>query len=175
MSTAAPNANAAASRCTDERKRSATVDAGTVYHGLALSAGDQPPPVHWDCDRAGDWRENARLPQNNSSLRPAFIAPGAAATIALSTTSIVAIDKVSEANAIGTTVANAMPARSNGALVKAVAEHERERDGERRRRDIWKPGRGADHHANHLADRTASEAVKGRAQRHLSERDAHLP
>ena len=38
--------------------------------------------------------------------------------IALSTISMVAIESVSEASAIGTTAANAMPARSSGQLVR---------------------------------------------------------
>ncbi len=60
-----------------------------------------------------------RLPQNSTSPTPASIAPGIARTITLSTISMVAIESVSEARAIGMTVATARPARSNGRLVSA--------------------------------------------------------
>ena len=45
------------------------------------------------------------------------MAPGTARTIALSTISMVAIDRVSEASAIGTTAPRASPARISGKLV----------------------------------------------------------
>ncbi len=46
------------------------------------------------------------------------MAPGTTRMIRLSTTSIVAMLSVSEASAIGTTAANARPARSSGRLVR---------------------------------------------------------
>ena len=58
-----------------------------------------------------------RLPQNSSFVRPASIAPGIRSMIALSTTSMIAMLTVSVASAIGTTAANAKPARSSGQLV----------------------------------------------------------
>ena len=62
--------------------------------------------------------EKASEPQKSSALRPASMAPGTASTMALSTTSIVAIDSVSEARAIGITAPSARPARSSGRLVR---------------------------------------------------------
>ena len=56
-------------------------------------------------------------PQNSRSPSPAWSAPGMATTIRLSTISMTPIESVSEASAIGTTAANAMPARSSGRLV----------------------------------------------------------
>ncbi len=62
-------------------------------------------------------RLKASEPQNRRSPSSASRAPGMTTTIALSTISITAIDAVSEASAIGTTVASASPARSSGRLV----------------------------------------------------------
>src|SRR5215210_445218 len=63
-------------------------------------------------------RANARLPQNRSVSSPASMAPGMTRRMMLSTTSIVAIDSVSEARAIGTTAPIPRPARSSGRLVR---------------------------------------------------------
>ena len=64
-------------------------------------------------------RANASEPQKSRSESPASIAPGMTSRIALSTTSIVAIDRVSDARAIGITTASARPARRSGRLVRA--------------------------------------------------------
>ena len=56
----------------------------------------------------------ARLPQKRKLSSPASIAPGIASMIALSTISMIVIEIVSEANAIGATAASVMPDRSRG-------------------------------------------------------------
>ena len=99
------------------------------------SRGDGPPwmPVScttaWPLPRAISQRltgsakapaitsATERLPQNRTSPSPASIAPGMINRIALSTISITAIESVSDASAIGTTVASAKPARRSGRLV----------------------------------------------------------
>ena len=60
---------------------------------------------------------NESAPQNSRSERCASIAPGTVSMIRLSTTSMVAIEIVSEASAIGITALSARPARKSGRLV----------------------------------------------------------
>ncbi len=62
-------------------------------------------------------RATDSAPQKRMSPTPAPIAPGISSMSPLSTTSMTAIEKVSVARAIGTTVASAKPARSSGRLV----------------------------------------------------------
>ena len=69
--------------------------------------------------RKATTRANASEPQNSRSPSPASMAPGMTSRIALSTTSIVAIESVSDASAIGITAPSASPARSSGRLVSA--------------------------------------------------------
>src|SRR5262245_23812893 len=52
-----------------------------------------------------------------------------------------------------------------------VAEDERERDGDRNRRGVSPAEAGRDDHPEHLADRTAGEAVGGRLERRSVQRD----
>jgi len=59
----------------------------------------------------------ASAAQKPGSSRPASIAPGIATMIALSTISMIAIETVSLASAIGTTDPSAMPERSSGSDV----------------------------------------------------------
>ena len=83
--------------------------------GCGRSSGARQPAVDGIGRRAGD-RTTARLAQNFTLSSPASIAPMRSIS-ALSTTSMIAIEIVSEARAIGTTAPNAMPERSSGRLV----------------------------------------------------------
>src|SRR4029079_9764066 len=64
-------------------------------------------------------RLRARLHQNSPSVRPAARAPGTSTMKALSTTSIVAIEAVSEASAIRAARRGPTPARSTGRSVSS--------------------------------------------------------
>ena len=59
----------------------------------------------------------ARAAQKPGSPGPASIAPTMSSMLALSTTSMLAIEIVSEARASGTTALSASPERSSGRLV----------------------------------------------------------
>ena len=61
--------------------------------------------------------EKASEPQKRISPSPAWMASGTSRMTALSTTSIVPIESVSDASAIGTTAPRASPAFSSGRLV----------------------------------------------------------
>ena len=58
-----------------------------------------------------------RLPQNNGSVSPAFIAPGITSMTRLSTISMTVIDSVSDAKATVSATPNSMPPRSIGSNV----------------------------------------------------------
>ena len=92
--------------------------------------------------------------------------------IALSTISMIVIEIVSEAKAIGPPRARACPSAA-AASCERVAEEERERDGEGDRRHVGPAERGADDHPEHLADGAAREAVHGRAEGEPVERLRH--
>ena len=87
-----------------------------VHHGVALAAGDHRP-VDRIGDGARDEQREREAPPERTVVRPASIAPGTRSMIALSTTSITAIETVSEASASGTAAARAMPERSSGSIV----------------------------------------------------------
>ncbi len=127
-----PSSEAASAISTAEPKTAAAITAAPT----SLVGGPPWMPVLWTAvwplPRASSQRftgtvrtnatasAKARLPQKSSVSRPASIAPGMTTRmIALSTTSIVAIESVSEARAIGTTAERARPARSSGRLVSA--------------------------------------------------------
>jgi hypothetical protein len=61
---------------------------------------------------------NPAAAQKRGSSSPAFIAPGIATMIRLSTISITVIEKVSEASASGNTAASTSPERRSGSIVK---------------------------------------------------------
>jgi aryl-alcohol dehydrogenase-like predicted oxidoreductase len=87
-----------------------------------------------------------------------------------------AIESVSLARASGTAVATGKTRPEQGDHRQGVAEDEREPDGEHDRRQVAPAERGADRDAQHLADRTAREAVRGRAERDAVEaRSLHTP
>ena len=84
--------------------------------------------------------------------------------IALSTISITAMETVSDASAIGTTARERHAGAQQRQARERVAEEEGERDGERDRLQVGPAERGADDHAEHLADGAAGEAVHGGAE-----------
>jgi hypothetical protein len=61
--------------------------------------------------------EAASAAQNPTSLGVASRGPGIASIIVLSTISMIVIETVSEASAIGAAAASAIPARTSGRLV----------------------------------------------------------
>ena len=85
--------------------------------------------------------------------------------IALSTISIVAMLSVSEASAIGMTARQRQAGPQQRQAGERVAEEEGERHGERDRAEVGEPERGADDHADDLADRAAGQAMQRRAER----------
>ena len=182
--TAAPLSRAARRAGPWCRKRPrAAVDAPTTR-------GGGPPwmPVSWTAawplPRASSQRltgtvstnatasANERLPQKRTFVRPASIAPGIASMIALSTTSITAmLTRVGgERDRDHRAERRARPQQRDAR--QHVAEEERERDRERDRAPFGEPERGAEDHPEHLADRTAGEAVQGGADRERGERGA---
>ena len=82
---------------------------------------------------------------------------------------------MSEASATGTAAASATPPRRSGTHRQRVAEEEREHDGQGDRRPGRPAERGADDHAEHLADRAAREAVQGRREGESVERLLGVP
>ena len=114
----------------------------------------------------------ARLPQKSSESRPASIAPGIARTIALSMISIVVMLSVSEANATPATRRSGSPGAQQRQARESVAEDEGEHDREHDRAPVREARRGPDGHPGDLADRTAREAVQGRAHRERRQRAA---
>ena len=95
--------------------------------------------------------------------------------IALSTTSITAIETVSAASATGNAAASAMPDAEQRHHRQRVAEEEREHDGERDRLPVAPAERGTDDHAEHLADRAAGQAVHGGAEGDAIQAGRHMP
>ena len=81
---------------------------------------------------------------------------------ALSTSSMTAIEIVSDANASESARLSGTPARRTETHRQPEAEHERERDREHDRGQVAETERRRDHHAEHLADRTARQAVQRR-------------
>ena len=126
-STAAPNIERQARDRADEARRRSAVDAGLVDDGVALAAGDEPA-VDRDGEGDGDDQREASAAPEQQLPSPASIAPGTATMIALSTSSIVAIENVSEASAIGMTAASARPGAQQRQAGQPVAEEERQRD-----------------------------------------------
>ena len=94
------------------------MDAGPVNGRMTFAAADQPA-VGRDRETKAIASANERLPQKSKSPRPAWRAPGIKTMIRLSTISMIRMLSVSEASAIGITVARANPARSSGRLVSA--------------------------------------------------------
>ena len=84
--------------------------------------------------------------------------------IALSTISMIAIEIVSAASATGITAVERHAGAQQRQGRERVAEEERQRDRERDGGAVGPPERGADDHAEDLADRTAGEAVQRRAE-----------
>jgi hypothetical protein len=83
----------------DDPGRRAAVDAGLMHGGGALAALEQPP-IHPEGGEPGhDESDRERAPEQ------------------LSTTSVIAIESVSDASAIGITAPSARPPRSSGRLV----------------------------------------------------------
>jgi hypothetical protein len=83
---------------------------------------------------------------------------------------MMAIETVSDASAIGITALSAKPRAEQRQAGEGVAEEEPERYGERDRAPVGPSERGADDHAEHLADCAAGEALQCGAERHRVER-----
>ena len=98
-------------------------------------------------------------------MRPAAIAPGTASRIALSTTSITRIETVSAARAVRTALRDVEAGAAYAGEGEQVAEEEGQHDRQRDARDVAPAPPGGEHHAQHLADRTAGQAVEGRGDR----------
>ena len=89
-----------------------------MYHGVSPSARDQPT-VHRKCSARGQQQRQRQAPPEEPRVERACIAPGMTSISALSTTSMMAIEAVSDANASQSTVPVAMPAWGSGLTVRA--------------------------------------------------------
>jgi hypothetical protein len=69
-----------------------------VHHSMAPASRDEPP-VHRESGRPSNQQRENQTPQKRPLPGPASIAPGMASMIALSTSSMIVIDTVSEPNA----------------------------------------------------------------------------
>ena len=93
------------------------------------------------------------------------MAPGQSSRKPLSTSSITRIETVSAARAVRTAVRTSSPARRTPVNVEQVAEEEGQDDGQRQRGDGPPAPPGGQHHAQHLTDGTAGQAVQRRGDR----------
>ncbi len=153
----------------DEPGRRTTVDPGLVNHRVPLPAGDQIA-VHRYCDSSGDHEGERKAAPEQQVAKAGVHRPRDHYEDEV-------VDDLhrGDAERVGgqrdrNHRSKGQPGPQERQAGKAVAEHECQGDGQDDRRQVRKAESGPDRHAGDLPERTAGQAVQGRADGHARER-----
>ena len=130
---------------------------------MSTAAADQPA-VDRNGEHECDRQRHGQAPPEQAVPRPAASAPGTATMNRLSTISIVVIDTVSEARARRVARRRLITA-SSGRIVSPYPNVNASTIESTIEAALPSRDRGRDHHAQHLSDRAAGEAVQRRRHR----------